>query len=76
MTIYTSWTLYKGTFDYIKVKTWFDLQVILHLPFDDFKIMETPDRHTLLILYVEEEEATKITATGDDKHLAHVEWGV
>ena len=38
--------------------------------------METPDHHTLLILYVDEEEATKITATGDDKHLAHVEWGV
>ena len=54
----------------------FDLQVILHLPFDDFKIMETPDYHTLLILYVDEEEATKITATGDDKLLARVELGV
>ena len=66
-------------FDDIKVpqgENLFDLQVILHLPFDDFKIMETPDHHTLLILYVEEEGATKITATGDDKHLAHVEWGV
>ena len=54
----------------------FDLQVILHLPFEDYKIMETPGQNTVLILYVDEEEATKITATGDDKHLAHVEWGV
>ena len=46
------------------------------LYFDDIKIMETPDHHTLLIMYMEEEEATKITATGDDKVLARVEWGV
>jgi hypothetical protein len=66
-------------FDDIKVpqaENLFDLQVIFHLPFDDFKIMETPDNHTLLILYVDEEEVTKITATGDDKLLAGVEWGV
>jgi hypothetical protein len=66
-------------FDDIKVpqtENLFDLQVIFHLPFDDFKIMETPDHHTLLILYVGEEEVTTITASGDDKLLARVELDV
>ena len=50
----------------------FDLQGEPDFPFDDFEIRETADDHTLLILYAGEEAPMMITATGDEKHLAHV----
>jgi len=66
-------------FDDIKVpqgEDLFDLQVKRKFSFDDFYFHETPDHHTLLVLYVDEGAPETITATGDDKHLANVEWGV
>jgi hypothetical protein len=48
------------------------LQIERYLPFNNSRIKETPDHHTLLILYVVMDGATKITATGDDHFLARV----
>ena len=44
----------------------------LNPAFKKYKMLEAPDHHTLLILYVDKGEATKITATGDDHFLARV----
>jgi hypothetical protein len=49
-----------------------DLQLERYLPFNNARIKETLDHHTLLILYVGKEGAKKITPTDDDHFLACV----
>jgi hypothetical protein len=48
------------------------LQIERYLPFINSRIKQTPDHHTLLILYVGKEGAKKITPTDDDHFLARV----
>ena len=72
MTINTSSTLYKCTWSWHQGEDVSDLQIERYLPFNNSKIKETPDHHTLLILYVGKEGAKKITATDDDHFLARV----
>jgi hypothetical protein len=38
------------------------------------EIKEPPGHHSLVVLYVDEEGPTKITAPGDGRLLVHVEW--
>ena len=72
MTINTSSTLYKGTWSWHQCEDMSDLQIERYLPFNNSKIKETPDHHTMLILYVGKEGAKKITPTDDDHFLARV----
>jgi hypothetical protein len=38
------------------------------------EIKEPTGHHSLVVLYVDEEGPTKITAAGDERLLVHVEW--
>jgi hypothetical protein len=38
------------------------------------EIKEPPGHHSLVVLYVDDEGPTKITAAGDERLLVHVEW--
>jgi hypothetical protein len=51
-----------------------DYTVLRRPPFYHCEIKEPPGHHSLVVLYVDEEGPTKITAPGVGRELVHVEW--